>query len=704
MSFPFYKAIDSYIGEELKARTSNNNVELSKLVPWIKATSNLGDRYSLGTETYSTLFDGGSNDAYRNNSGDPWRFRPNPIITDFSVDFASRGTLRRCTLKIKCFSPEQLNKIQTYFLEPGISCYIQWGWNYSVSGKKAIGPTGIDKDTILKYYRNASELNSIRESNKGCYDNFVGIISGGESTISGNEFDVSVKLVSMGEVLMGLPRDGAQDDETKIEPTNYPVHKINGYLQSKNVAVNFAYFFDQLPDSLRTPELLAREREFRFATDFINYNESLIEEAKSETTSGVFSGNLTIQSSPALSIEALDSESPITSCKYVSFEAFCKLLNMTRIKFKDQGLNPNIDLTNSYCGAFKGMFSTDEVVFIPNKECRGFLGDIGLLREKVGSSINKTIDNSVNGRSFVRTSPTTVTADGETFTLAAYTHGWIGDLYIENSIAMDALENQTASIKEVLDSVLSRIEEAVEGLWHFQITEDRTGNSLKLRIADGNLRNQRSGTSIETYDMFGTDSFFLDANFSLDIPKGMMSMMVMEKSNPNLKSTDTLTRGLFSDKIDSVMIDEMKALDTASTDPPAQTEFEERLWIEFRRNIRIAMNPYYVTIGDIGDGNLSTWCIYSHFLNKRIFNDQRKGDLYDGGGEVYNGRPAPVEFSFTVLGMSGFQVGHLFNVKGLPPQYVSGNGAFQVEEVTHKIDSKQWITEVKAAFRPFYKD
>lgn len=704
MSFPFYKAIDSYIGAELKARTSSNNVELSKLVPWIKATSNLGDRYSLGTETYSTLFDGGSSDAYRNNSGDAWRFRPNPIITDFSVDFASRGTLRRTTLKIKCFSPEQLNKVQTYFLEPGISCYIQWGWNYSVSGKKSVGPTAIDKNTILKYYRNASELNSIRAANNGCYDNFVGIISGGESTISGNEFDVTIKLVSMGEVLMGLPRDGAQDDKTKIEPTNYPVHKINSYLQSRNIAVNFAYFFDQLPDSLRTPELLAREREFRFASDFINYNESLVEEAKSETTSGWFSGNLTIQSSPALSIEAIDAESPITSCKYVSFEAFCKLLNMTRIKFKDQGLNPNIDLTNSYCGAFKGMFSTDETVFIPNKECRGFLGDIGLLREKVGSSINKTLDNSVAGRSFVRTSATTVTADGETFTLAPYTHGWIGDLYIENSIAMDALENQTASIKEVLDSVLSRIEEAVEGLWHFQITEDRTGNSLKLRIADGNLRNQRSGTSIETYDMFGTDSFFLDANFSLDIPKGMMSMMVMEKSNPDLKSTDTLTRGLFSDKIDSVMIDELKKLDTASKEAPAQTEFEERLWIEFRRNIRIALNPNYVVKADIGDGNLSQWCLYSHFLNKRVFNDQRKGDLYDGGGEVYNGRPAPVEFNFTVLGMSGFQVGHLFNVKGLPPQYVSGKGAFQVEEVTHKVDSKQWITEVKAKFRPFYKD
>lgn len=699
MAFPFYKSIDGYITNELQARTSNNNVELSKLVPWIQATSNLGDRYTLGTETYTSLFTGGGNDAYGNIAGSQWRYRPNPIITDFSVDFASRGTLRRCTLKIKCFSPDQLTKVQTYFMEPGISTYIQWGWNYSVSGRKAIGPTPIDSGTIKTYYRNPTSLNNIRSANNGCYDNFVGIISGGESTINGNEFDVTIKLVSIGELLMGLPRDPVQDGESTIEPTNYPVQKLNNYLVSRNVKANFAYFFDQLPDSLRTPELLALEDEFKPESDFINYNETLIEEAKWETTSGTFSGDLLIQSVPALSITAMDAESPINASKYVSFEAFVKLLNNTRIKFSDDGLKLNIDIADSYCGAFKGIFSTDEAVFIPNKECRGFLNDIALLKgSTVGNMLNFKIDNSVGGRSFMRSTPTTVTIDGDSVTLPAYTHGWLGDLYIENSIAMDALENQTASVKEVLDSVLSRISEAVEGLWAFQIVE--ADNGTRLRIADGNLRNKRTST-ISSFNMFGADSFFLDASFNLDIPKAMMGQIVMEKST-EVEGTDTLTKGLFSNQKDTVLGDEIKKEAAANKKAEPQTDWEERLWIEFRRNIRIMINPKFVLKEDIGDGNLAEWCIYSHFLNKRVFNDQRKGDLYTGG-EVYNGRPAPVGFDFTVLGMSGFQVGQLFNIVGLPPQYSSAKGAFQVEEVTHKIDSKQWITEVKSHFRPFYK-
>jgi len=71
---------------------------------------------------------------------------------------------------------------------------------------------------------------------------------------------------------------------------------------------------------------------------------------------------------------------------------------------------------------------------------------------------------------------------------------------------------------------------------------------------------------------------------------------------------------------------------------------------------------------------------------------------------VTSGRPLPVKFNFTTLGMSGFQVGQLFKVIGLPPQYTNvGLGAFMITEVTHKVDNKQWTTSVEAMFKPFYR-
>lgn len=705
MAFPFYKSIDSYIVDELRARTSNNNVKLSKLVPWIKATSGLEGRYTIGTDSYSTLFDGSTSDAYRNESGTQWRFRPNPIITDFSVDFASRGTLRRCTLKIKCFTPDQLTVIQKNFLEPGISVYVQWGWNTSVKTGKAIGPTDISAGTVQSYNRNAEALNSIRSSNFGCYDNFVGIIGGGESSISGNEFEVQVKMVSMGEILMGRSGEDVvpegEGEESTVKPKSHPSYYNAGQLSAnRDVKVNWIHAFQQLPDELRNDATLALESDIKPESDFINYVESLTDEAKYETTEGGwFSGTLTFKGKTFV---AQDSDSPVNGKKFISFDAFIKLLNSKRIQFQaNTTVDFDIDISDTYIGAFTGIFSTSERVFIPNLTTYNYLNDIPIL----GGGFSATLDTSINGRSFPKPGGTSITVEGQSVTLPANKHGWIGDVYIDNDMAMEALKDQTTPTKELLDKVLKEMEDSVEGLWAFQIVEDKSGESVKLRIADANLRNVRTGNggaNVEVFDMFGTDSFFLDAGFKLDIPKAMASKVYMEKSSPGIQSTNELT-GIFSDKKDVVLAQIVREAARKAQEVEVKNQTIEQ-WIEFRRNVKLLIYPKIVHIADIGNANMDEWAVCGQYLNKRKFNDIRKKDLgYSGNGEVYNGRSLPVGFDFTVLGMSGFQVGHLFNIKGLPPQYSTANGAFQIEEIKHKIDNKQWITEVSAHFRPFYK-
>ena len=55
--------------------------------------------------------------------------RPSAIITGFNVKEGKDQISRQATLEIKAFSLEQMEKIQSYFLEPGYSIYIEWGWN-----------------------------------------------------------------------------------------------------------------------------------------------------------------------------------------------------------------------------------------------------------------------------------------------------------------------------------------------------------------------------------------------------------------------------------------------------------------------------------------------------------------------------------------------------------------------------------------------
>jgi hypothetical protein len=254
VGFPWYKSIDDYIVKELEARI--DPIKVSRLVPWISATSNLGGQFTLSSGKYDSIF-GGGNPSYDTTS--EMKYRPNPIITDFSIDFANRGTLRMATLKIKCFTPEQLTEMQKYFMEPGISIMVQWGWNYSISKGKSVGPVAANAGNVNKYNRNPDALFDIRSSNGGCYDNLVGIITGGESGISGEEFNISCKITTMGEILMNHSQEGVQKAVNAavanvfgISPYVVPGKTITQQEEAKDPAVNASYFFNQLPAEFRT--------------------------------------------------------------------------------------------------------------------------------------------------------------------------------------------------------------------------------------------------------------------------------------------------------------------------------------------------------------------------------------------------------------------------------------------------------------------
>jgi hypothetical protein len=237
----------------------------------------------------------------------------------------------------------------------------------------------------------------------------------------------------------------------------------------------------------------------------------------------------------------------------------------------------------------------------------------------------------------------------------------------------------------------------VEGLWSFQMLE----NSGQLKIVDSNLRNSDK-ESVHTFSLSGTDSVFLTAKFGMDISKATQSKIYLEKST-GLKNPNELT-GLFSNQTDSILAKQtVDSSSPAKGDDTALTDAKTQGWIDFRRNNRLAVHPKATLKGEseIGDGNLDEWAVPVVCLNKKMFTDQLKTYL-TGFGVAYTGRTLPVEFSFTVLGISGFKVGHMYRVIGLP-DYYNNKGAFQVEEIKHAVDSAKWTTEVIGHYRPFSK-
>ena len=57
----------------------------------------------------------------------------------------------------------------------------------------------------------------------------------------------------------------------------------------------------------------------------------------------------------------------------------------------------------------------------------------------------------------------------------------------------------------------------------------------------------------------------------------------------------------------------------------------------------------------------------------------------------------PINFTFTVHGVSGIRRGDMFKVNGIPTIYE--NGFFQVLSVKHMLEGMSWKTEVTGGYR-----
>jgi hypothetical protein len=301
---------------------------------------------------------------------------------------------------------------------------------------------------------------------------------------------------------------------------------------------------------------------------------------------------------------------------------------------------------------------------------------------------------------------TSINVAGTNYTFPAKTFGWIGDLYIDNDLVIESLKNTSGDIKDMLDSLLKEMSEATDGMWNFQCRQDDS-DKYRLIIVDGNLMNSPNG-GIDPLNLpyHGPDSVFLNASFNFDIPKGMANRIVMQRANKDKVSEQPGLRGLFSNNTDIVITDDFIAEETKddSSKKPLIDEEKEKLdnWKGFRQFSRILVQPIISRLGvnTIGQ-DISDYLVPGNCSNNELFNALRKQGVENG--QLASSSPLPLKINFTVMGISGFQFGDMLIIDGLPSQYTSGNGAFMVTEITHKVDDSMWTTDVEAMFRPYMK-
>jgi hypothetical protein len=126
---------------------------------------------------------------------------PCPEISSINVEI-QKELYRRATIEWVCFSKAQLEYMTPYFLVPGISCVLEWGWNhYNPDCLLDVAETKKLKDLMNNPYLLYTD--HILKSN-GNYDVMIGIVTNFDWSIEGNKFKCKTEITSRDRIYAGL--------------------------------------------------------------------------------------------------------------------------------------------------------------------------------------------------------------------------------------------------------------------------------------------------------------------------------------------------------------------------------------------------------------------------------------------------------------------------------------------------------------------
>jgi len=769
----FLSKISRFVQTELNYR-KNNQIELSKLNCWVRLVSGVDDGLILYSNPDFKLFSaaGDSNipsiygsSASSGAIGVNWANQviyaenekqfgyPKPNITSIEIDEGSgKGLARTASFTITAYTEAQLNQITKYFLEPGFTVFLEWGWNTEKSLRAYNNQIDVKYVTDNQFYK---KIKDRRKKTEGNYDSYLGYITGGKIGLSETFWNIEVNLTGFSE----LPAFLNISDNFKKD-----VNDFEYGLKFDNVENvidlgrrRFRTMFNQLPSTRRT--LLVKNLEFdKVATNvvnFINFDDTVIDKINSITNGSgfIFITETTVQENSSdgnLSGVSLPIGTKlIGEERFIKFELLMKIISQFNSSYnvgENTKVSYSINTDTTIISAYKNIFSTDKTkLFIPNSQGPNFsLLEATKIKQTTQDFISsgEPIDNSVKSAatkilfpydkaivdgivSDINIKVEYIDDDGDIpgINKDAYTWGFLNDLYVNFDFAYNILNTPNFSLKDGLYQILNGISSAVNGLWNFQIEEvssTKDEGVVILKIMDSTLTpkfkenenpSNENNSQIYQFDVYGYNSIFMDASFDMDIGGAMMNQIITTKLQaPTNTSSPSVTGKLFATGYTDKILNKIN-LDNINTnviDDSNQAKLDENVDTEKikQQNLLLFLEKisWYPKVELESNSEISADTLLLN-VYRTIYDDREALTSIKTSNDNTTPTsldisiPLPVKFSFSMHGISGIKRGDMFSVKGLPNQYSIKNGFFQVTSLKNTIENMIWKTTIEGEFR-----
>lgn len=772
-AFPNFSNIAPWVTNQINSRRGDEYT-ISNLNAWVRVASGVGDGLTMISNASYALFSatGGASiygDSTRSGTvGETWAggaisagigdygYRPKPNITSIEIDEGAGSLSRKATFTITAYTLGQLNTLSEYFLEPGYTIFLEWGWN---DPNAFIGfQQTLDVDYVANN-QSFTNVNNRREATSGLYDNYLGFITGGSIGMSGDTWTITVKCTGFTELpayLMAADNSEKIEDANKDSALEYTTADIAS--ETDLGKKRFMMAFNRLPSNRRTSRVASFITDTSVANEvnFINVDETVKAKINDTTAGTSFFGLFSLNDEEkqveekgkdgnvkSESVEFPQGTKIIGDEAFIRFGTLMQIINQIGIEGYYIGgklVTVTINTKDSVCCAFEKIYSTSKAkLYIPNENTPLFSlitaaqGGTQTSFDSVQSAMISDKANTTTIRFPMKVGISNGVVSGEGrhanqtvfykagsddgLDVDAEKYGFVDDLYVNMDFAKGILETKNFSAKDALYQILNGMASAAGGMWDFQIIENTStdGSTTELKVVDFNLVSKNKTREITTFDLTGVKSIFMEASLDLDISGAKMNQIIGKRLGQSMNGSQPSTKndsgtGLFTTKADKVLTKikerEKPPEPTGDTPKAAAAEDSDKAAKEAKQK---AFQLFLSKIGYYPFPSLDDKSTFEDPLNKiamcAAFNDQVVFDNLKVGKDKIDDADTntvsalmPIKFHFKIHGVSGIKRGDKFKVRGIPQQY-ENNGFFQVLSVKHVVDGMLWTTDVEGGFR-----
>lgn len=677
---------------------------------------------------------------------------PPPEIQSINVTI-QKELFRRATVEWTCFSKKQLEYMTPYFLVPGITCVLEWGWNH-------FDPTSLIRldlvDELKKLNNNPYPLYTkhILQS-KGNYDVLFGKITHFEWSADGNKLKCKTEITSQDRIYAGLVVDSnAVDQVNDSKGKETDVNPLDSLIQFVNKSLTqFKTILKTEPANV--PEL----------ANFVKYVQKSHPTNWKEYVYGVFYGrDLEDTKQDAIQYdnkkEDFDRKAPNKEL-WLSIGLIMEIINFHSsplLSFKGKEMF-RIDIDDCVISGHPNLMSSDgTIMLIPNAEApKYFLGSYGYVQNEAesqaeadyavfqrttnpiikfsdrddaeknnklpdyrvskvclqrnGQCVRDNIDELINkirydkvGKSktfefpFLNDAP--IVPNSKPYP-RRYS-GLLKNIYFNVKCLQDLLSGgDIKTYPQLIEKILGKVNEAAGNFWDFRLVSGTGKDGLAddeaatMKVVDYRFMTTANRGQVYSFDYFDADGLLQGLSFKPTLSNAQAIRTIYAQTNNPDKKT-TLTNGE-NELLDYHFRDRLFIDDDKKVTQPRNVK--NTSFAETMRELQQLAPPagaYQMTMKN-KNGIIITrrLCLPAPDILKLLLDD---GD--EERNPKYTGIMPGIQAQFTIQGIGGLRTFMMFLVRNLPEPYSHKNIVFRIVDVQESLEMSKWTTTITAGVIP----